>query len=176
MLVDANLLLYPHVAPFPHARAHEWLDERINAAARYACPGPASLAFARFFAPAGEEPRKNRAGRAASHDAASRAVYHAQAGNPGEAAALPAGVGTVDAAVANRSFPYRLSSDPRRHLPEPHLRTTSTVLPDEFSDERLVLQLRQPRPKRDEGSLRAPDRPRSGMCHREDPLAPAPLR
>ena len=34
ILVDANLLIYAHVASFPqHAGARAWLDGRINAAA-----------------------------------------------------------------------------------------------------------------------------------------------
>ena len=49
ILVDANLLVYAHVTSFPqHARAHEWLDERINATARVALPWPSLLAFVRI--------------------------------------------------------------------------------------------------------------------------------
>ena len=49
ILVDANLLVYAHVASFPqHARAHEWLDERINAAAPVGLPWPSLLAFVRI--------------------------------------------------------------------------------------------------------------------------------
>ena len=42
--------------------------------------------------------------------------------------------------------------------------------------ERFVLELRQPRPQRDEGALRALDRPQSGRCHLEGPLGAAPPR
>lgn len=49
ILVDANLLVYAHVASFPqHARAREWLDERINAAAPVGLPWPSLLAFVRI--------------------------------------------------------------------------------------------------------------------------------
>ena len=49
ILVDANLLVYAHVASFPqHARARAWLDGRINAAAPVGLPWPSLLAFARI--------------------------------------------------------------------------------------------------------------------------------
>ena len=49
ILVDANLLVYAHVASFPqHARARTWLDSRINAAAPVGLPWPSLLAFARI--------------------------------------------------------------------------------------------------------------------------------
>ena len=49
ILVDANLLVYAHVASFPqHARAQAWLDERINAAAPVGLPWPSLLAFVRI--------------------------------------------------------------------------------------------------------------------------------
>jgi len=49
ILVDANLLVYAHVASFPqHERARKWLDGRINAAAPVGLPWPSLLAFVRI--------------------------------------------------------------------------------------------------------------------------------
>ena len=49
ILVDANLLVYAHVASFPqHASARKWLDARINAAAPVGLPWPSLLAFVRI--------------------------------------------------------------------------------------------------------------------------------
>ena len=49
ILVDANLLVYAHVASFPqHERARTWLDDRINAAAPVGIPWPSLLAFVRI--------------------------------------------------------------------------------------------------------------------------------
>lgn len=49
ILVDANLLVYAHVASFPqHERARTWLDGRINAAAPVGLPWPSLLAFVRI--------------------------------------------------------------------------------------------------------------------------------
>ena len=49
ILVDANLLVYAHVASFPqHQRARTWLDGRINAAAPVGLPWPSLLAFIRI--------------------------------------------------------------------------------------------------------------------------------
>ena len=49
ILVDANLLVYAHVASFPqHERARTWLDGRINAAAPVGLPSPSLLAFVRI--------------------------------------------------------------------------------------------------------------------------------
>ncbi|MYN67565.1 MAG: type II toxin-antitoxin system VapC family toxin [Acidobacteria bacterium] len=49
ILVDANLLVYAHVASFPqHQRARTWLDGRINAAAPVGLPWPSLLAFVRI--------------------------------------------------------------------------------------------------------------------------------
>ena len=49
ILVDANLLVYAHVASFPqHQRARTWLDGRINAAAPVGLPWPSLMAFARI--------------------------------------------------------------------------------------------------------------------------------
>ena len=49
ILVDANLLVYAHVASFPqHERARTWLDDRINAAAPVGLPWPSLLAFVRI--------------------------------------------------------------------------------------------------------------------------------
>lgn len=49
ILVDANLLVYAHVASFAqHDRARTWLDGRINAAAPVGVPWPSLLAFVRI--------------------------------------------------------------------------------------------------------------------------------
>jgi len=49
ILVDANLLLYAKVADFPqHARAREWLEERLNGLAPVGLPWPSLLAFLRL--------------------------------------------------------------------------------------------------------------------------------
>ena len=49
ILIDANLLVYAHVASFPqHSKARVWLDSRINAAAPVGLPWPSLLAFARI--------------------------------------------------------------------------------------------------------------------------------
>ena len=49
ILVDANLLVYAHVASFrQHATARKWLDARINAAAPVGLPWPSLLAFVRI--------------------------------------------------------------------------------------------------------------------------------
>ena len=44
-----NLLLYATDATYPqHARAHAWLDERLNGVARVGLPWPSLLAFLRI--------------------------------------------------------------------------------------------------------------------------------
>ncbi len=49
ILVDANLLVYAHVKSFPiHARARQWLDGKLNGAARVGLPWPSLLAFVRL--------------------------------------------------------------------------------------------------------------------------------
>lgn len=49
ILVDANLLIYAHVATFPqHPNAREWLDDRINGGAPVGLPWPSMLAFLRI--------------------------------------------------------------------------------------------------------------------------------
>ncbi len=49
ILVDANLLVYAHVASMrQHEAARTWLDERLNGAAPVALPWPSLLAFARL--------------------------------------------------------------------------------------------------------------------------------
>jgi toxin-antitoxin system PIN domain toxin len=49
ILVDANLLLYAHVANFPqHEAAHEWLDGQLNGTTRVGLPWPSLLAFVRL--------------------------------------------------------------------------------------------------------------------------------
>lgn len=49
ILVDANLLVYAHVGSLPqHARAREWLDERLNGAAPVGLPWPSLLGFLRL--------------------------------------------------------------------------------------------------------------------------------
>lgn len=49
ILVDANLLVYAHVASLPqHAAAHAWLDQRLNGGAPVGLPWPSLLAFLRL--------------------------------------------------------------------------------------------------------------------------------
>lgn len=49
ILVDANILLYAKLASFPeHARAHEWLDARLNGPDRVGLPWESLLAFLRL--------------------------------------------------------------------------------------------------------------------------------
>lgn len=49
ILVDANLLVYAHVASLPeHAAARAWLDERLNGTSRVGLPWPSLLAFLRL--------------------------------------------------------------------------------------------------------------------------------
>ena len=49
ILVDANLLVYAHVGTFAqHARARQWLDERLNGAAPVGLPWPSLLGFMRL--------------------------------------------------------------------------------------------------------------------------------
>lgn len=49
ILVDANLLVYAHVADSPpHRVAREWLDARMNGAARVGLPWASLLAFLRL--------------------------------------------------------------------------------------------------------------------------------
>jgi uncharacterized protein len=49
ILVDANLLVYAHVAPFPqHERARDWLDEQLNGPGPVGLPWPSLLAFLRL--------------------------------------------------------------------------------------------------------------------------------
>jgi len=49
ILVDANLLVYAHVASFPrHAAAREWLDAQLNGTNRVGLPWPSLLAFLRL--------------------------------------------------------------------------------------------------------------------------------
>jgi hypothetical protein len=49
ILVDANLLVYAHVASTPqHAASHAWLDDRLNGSAQVALPWPSLLAFVRL--------------------------------------------------------------------------------------------------------------------------------
>lgn len=49
ILVDANLLIYAHVATFPqHDAAREWLDSRINGTAPVGLPWPSILGFVRL--------------------------------------------------------------------------------------------------------------------------------
>src|SRR5688572_7308953 len=49
ILVDANLLVYAHVASMPqHPAAHRWLDDRLNGSAQVALPWPSLLAFVRL--------------------------------------------------------------------------------------------------------------------------------
>jgi len=49
ILVDANLLVYAHVRSLPlHAKAREWLDERLNGTASVGLPWPSLLSFLRL--------------------------------------------------------------------------------------------------------------------------------
>ena len=49
ILVDANLLVYAHVASMPqHAKAQAWLDGRLNGAAPVGLPWPSLLGFLRL--------------------------------------------------------------------------------------------------------------------------------
>ena len=49
ILVDANLLVYAHVASMPqHHKAREWLDARLNGAAPVGLPWPSLLGFVRL--------------------------------------------------------------------------------------------------------------------------------
>ncbi len=49
ILVDANLLVYAHVASMSqHEKARGWLDERLNGTAPVGLPWPSLLAFARL--------------------------------------------------------------------------------------------------------------------------------
>jgi hypothetical protein len=49
ILVDANLLVYAHVAGFPqHETAREWLDGKLNGAAPVGLPWESLLAFLRL--------------------------------------------------------------------------------------------------------------------------------
>lgn len=49
ILVDANLLIYAHVASLPqHKRARAWLDQRLNGVAAVGLPWPSLLAFVRL--------------------------------------------------------------------------------------------------------------------------------
>jgi len=48
ILVDANLLIYAHVASLPqHAAAREWLDRQLNGTSRVGLPWESALAFLR---------------------------------------------------------------------------------------------------------------------------------
>lgn len=49
ILVDANLLVYAHVASMPqHDAARDWLDGRLNGMAPVGLPWPSLLAFVRI--------------------------------------------------------------------------------------------------------------------------------
>jgi uncharacterized protein len=49
ILIDANLLVYAHVASFPqHEAARHWLDRQLNGFARVGLPWPSLLAFLRL--------------------------------------------------------------------------------------------------------------------------------
>lgn len=49
ILVDANLLVYAHVASMAqHARARTWLDDRLSGAASVGMPWPSLLSFMRL--------------------------------------------------------------------------------------------------------------------------------
>lgn len=49
ILVDANLLIYAHVAEFPqHEAARRWIDDRLNGLPRVALPWPSLLGFTRI--------------------------------------------------------------------------------------------------------------------------------
>lgn len=48
ILVDANLLLYAHVADMPqHVPAQRWLDQQVNGATPVGLPWPSLLSFVR---------------------------------------------------------------------------------------------------------------------------------
>lgn len=50
ILVDANLLVYAHVAALPqHDTARAWLDERLNGTAPVGLPWPSLLSFIRLI-------------------------------------------------------------------------------------------------------------------------------
>lgn len=50
ILVDANLLIYAHVASMPqHGPARRWLDDRLNGSAPVGLPWPSLLAFVRII-------------------------------------------------------------------------------------------------------------------------------
>ena len=49
ILLDANLLIYAHVASFPqHERAQNWLDSRLTGGGRIGLPWASILAFMRI--------------------------------------------------------------------------------------------------------------------------------
>jgi toxin-antitoxin system PIN domain toxin len=49
IVVDANLLIYAHVASFTqHETARQWLDEQINGSSRVGMPWPCLLGFIRI--------------------------------------------------------------------------------------------------------------------------------
>lgn len=49
ILVDANILVYAHVASFPqHRVARTWLDSQLNGTSRVGLPWPSLLAFVRL--------------------------------------------------------------------------------------------------------------------------------
>lgn len=49
ILIDANILLYAHVASFPqHPAARAWLDEQLNGATAVGLPWASLLAFLRI--------------------------------------------------------------------------------------------------------------------------------
>jgi len=49
ILVDANLLVYAHVTPFPqHDKARAWLNDRLNGTAPVGIPWPSILTFVRL--------------------------------------------------------------------------------------------------------------------------------
>lgn len=49
ILIDANLLVYAHVASLPqHQSARAWLDTRLNGTAPVGLPWPSLLSFARL--------------------------------------------------------------------------------------------------------------------------------
>jgi len=49
ILVDANLLVYAHVATFSqHANARDWLDTRLNGVSPVGLPWPSIIAFLRI--------------------------------------------------------------------------------------------------------------------------------
>jgi toxin-antitoxin system PIN domain toxin len=50
ILIDANLLLYAHVATFPqHEQARAWLDAQLNGSAPVGLPWPSLLGFLRII-------------------------------------------------------------------------------------------------------------------------------